>query len=118
MRFLTYSVPDTNVQREMIAEAIARTYLEEIDQHAEAIAAYTVETKPGIVSNRAESIQRTLDHMVKLERLMNGRYPRFVERCIELQGKVTNLQTEQTTAQELEAQQRRVGGQRRIVVAR
>lgn len=66
VRFLRYSVPDTDAQRLEIAEAIAGALHAELLEHGEAIAAYNPATKPGIVSNRREAIQQTAQNIERL----------------------------------------------------
>lgn len=125
VRFLTYTVPDTAAQREEIAEAIAQTYTDEIHVHAEAIAAYSKETKAGIVDNRRESLQSTLAQMQRLQGLMNGRYHALATLILDLQNRLTVLDVEiqthqaeqQQEAQKVAQQQRQQGGRRIVPTA-
>jgi hypothetical protein len=124
INFLTYSVPDTAAQREEIANAIAASYIDEIGQHAEAIAGYSADTKAGIVSNRRDALAATSAHMAKLASLMNGRR-------VELQNEIDGLaiklmvvereiagrQAQEANIRQQEAESRRQGGGRRIVTA-
>jgi hypothetical protein len=60
LNLLRYQVPDTSAQRGEIAEAIAASLSADCDEHAESLASYSAEsTKPGIVANRLQAIQRT-----------------------------------------------------------
>ncbi len=122
VRFLTYVVPDTAAQREEIAEAIAQTYTDEVHTHAEAIAAYSKETKSGVVQNRRESLQSTLAQMGRLQNLMNGRYHALATLIGDLSRRldvidvdINTHHAEQQRDAENKAQQQRQQGGRRIV---
>jgi hypothetical protein len=117
VRFLTYTVPDTAAQREEIADAIAQSYRDEINTHAEAIATYTHETRLGTISNRREAIQVTYEHMGRLRNLMNGRYESLRQQMADLINKLRNLATEIETCAEQAAHEQQQAGTRRIVTS-
>lgn len=133
VRFLVYAVPDTSSQREEIADAIAAHFLDSIAAHANAIAGYNAETRPGIIENRRAAIQQTDTDMAKLRPLMNGRFAtcrdemrRLLARLSELDAAIVaeterqaNAERERIAAEERAAQEAqdnaRVEGRRQIV---
>src|SRR5262249_38255260 len=117
VRFLTYTVPYTAAQREEIADAIAQSYRDDINTHAEAIATYTHETRLGTISNRREAIQVTYEHMGRLRNLMNGRYESLRQQMADLLNKLRNLETEIETRAEQAAHEQQQAGGRRIVTS-
>jgi hypothetical protein len=115
VRFLTYTVPDTAAQRAEIADAIANSYLAEIQAHGEAIAAYNLDTKPGIVSNRKESLELTDSAMSRLAGLMNGRYSELQAEIAKLSTKIGELQAALAASLQAAQEANPLQGRRRIV---
>ena len=93
VRFLIYSIPDTDAQRAEIADAVCSAFGEEIDAHASASAEYTTETRPGVISNRREAIQSTYAAMQRLRHLMNGRYSMLQDRMRDTLNRLRDLET-------------------------
>lgn len=102
VRFLVYSVPDTDSQRAEIADAICDAFGQEIDQHASAAAEYTTATRPGILENRRTSIQATYEAMGRLRNLMNGRYSLLQDRLRDALKRIHDIETARAAEEDAE----------------
>lgn len=74
LNLLRYQVPDTSAQRSEIADAVAASLVTEADLHNQALAAYSEETRAGVVNNRREAIAATVA-------LVNRLLPHLVNRA-------------------------------------
>jgi hypothetical protein len=66
LRCLIYPIPDTADQRAEISSAVYADLARECEEHSEAIASYTDETRPAAVSNRQEAIRATRSLVARL----------------------------------------------------
>lgn len=115
VRFLTYSIPDTQAQRAEIAEAIADAYANQVGEHGAAIAEYTPETREHIFANRREALQATRKALDSVALFLNGRYASLCQDLEDLNVKLTNAENARKAQQDYEANQNRAQGRRRIV---
>jgi hypothetical protein len=112
VNLLRYDIPDTAGQRAEIAEAIVASLTADLDQHAEAIAAYDADTRAGIVENRRVSVQQTAQLLSRLAHLINGRLPEIQTRISALFADLDRAAAQIEQARE---QARFSGPARRIV---
>lgn len=108
IRFLRYTVPDTQSQRAEVADALALGISGEIETHAQAIATYSTETRPGIIENRLEAITATETLTGRLAALLGTK-------AEELNQRTQALRTLAQTALEVAQQARPAHAGRRIV---
>lgn len=81
---LRHPIPDTSVQRGVIAEAISQSFLDKFQEHANSILSYGEETRPGVIDNRCDAIQVTLEMVTRLSHLLMERQTLLVNRGTEL----------------------------------
>jgi hypothetical protein len=112
VNLLRYDIPDTAGQRAEIADAIVASITADLDQHAEAIAAYDTETRLGVVENRRASVQQTAQLLSRLAHLINGRLPEIQTR---ISGLFADLDRAAAHIEEAREQARFSGPARRIV---
>lgn len=67
LRCLIYPIPDTADQRAEISAAVYQDLSHECEQHSEAIASYSEDTRAGTVSNRQEAIRATRSLVGRLQ---------------------------------------------------
>jgi len=90
--FLRYQIPDTGAQRDEVADAVFLNLSSDIDGHAAALAAYTVERTPaGIVRNRDDSVVATVALIGRLSEHLGGRAGTLTDRCAELRRQCEEL---------------------------
>lgn len=116
VHFLRHQVPDLTAHREEIAEAIAQAYLDEIASHAESIAGYSEDTRPGVLENRRTAIQATDASMQRVRNLMNGRFAIARESMRELLAKLAEIEARIEAKTTQGQQEARIGGRRNIVM--
>ena len=71
MRFLRYQIPDTDIQRAEISEAIGSALEMDLDGHAKAVATYGEESKAGVVENRRNAVFQAREQVAKLAHLLS-----------------------------------------------
>lgn len=67
LRCLVYPIPDTADQRAEISAAVYADLARECEEHSSAIAAYSNETRQGMVSNRQEAVRATRSLVARLQ---------------------------------------------------
>lgn len=86
VRFLRYTVPDTQAQRAEVADALAIGVSADLDEHTAAVASYTETTKPGIITNRLEALDGTAKLIERLGALLGSR-------AIDLAQRINTIKT-------------------------
>lgn len=110
VRLLRYVVPDTGAQRAEIAQAVADSLNADLDVHAEAVAAYTVDTKPGHLANRREALDHTESLIGRLAHLLGQRTFDLRSRIADLREKLDDLSREIEETRHATAPSRRIVG--------
>ena len=93
--FLRWQTPNTEAHKDEIRRAIARTMRLEIDEHEEAIAAYSEHTRPETFAGRRNLMSVTGQRLVRLHAHLNGQLAGFGERLTELEDKIKTLEADQ-----------------------
>lgn len=114
VRFLRYQIPDTGAQRGEIADAIQASLAADLDAHAEAIAAYSSETKPGHLDNRADGITHTQEIISRLSHLIREHRDRLSARVDALRAALETVRLSVLSGQADREAQARVSGTRVI----
>lgn len=94
--FLRWQTPNTEAHKNEVRRAIARTMRVEIDEHEEAIAAYTTSTRPETFAGRRSLINVTAQRLVRLHTHLNGQLAGFGERLTALDERIAAIEAEQT----------------------
>ena len=111
LRLLRYGIPDNSIQRDEIAAAIHAALLADIELHAQAIAAYDVDTKPIVLTERRERLTAVTAQIDRLANHLNGRAEDLRMSVAHLNQLIADLLTQQ------ENPPARVGQTRRMVFA-
>ncbi len=111
IRFLRYTIPNTDAHRAEIAEAVADSIRADLQTHREAIAAYEETTRPHIFEQRGEAIDATARMIDNLSHLIEAHVQRL---ALDVAAIRQELATAQQKAEQA-AQQNTYGARRRIV---
>lgn len=96
--FLRWQTPNTEEHKDEIRRAIARTMRLEIDEHEEAVNAYTEHTRPETFSGRRQLMNVTTQRLIRLHGHLNGQLVGFGERLTALDDRIKELEVAASAA--------------------
>lgn len=109
IRFLRYTVPDSEHHRHEVGEAIAAGLAVDIAAHREAVEAYSVDTRPEAFNNRRGLMLQSAALIGRLRQYLNGHAEAYGRQLGELELRLQQLERDQQNA---------VPTGRRVLVAR
>ena len=92
LNLLRYQVPDTTAQREEVRDAITGSLANDVTEHGQAIAGYSIEsTRAGVVANRREAIAASRALVMRLAVHLGEQGATLIRRLLGLDAQCAQL---------------------------
>lgn len=90
IRFLRYTIPDTDAQREEIMDAVAAGIEQEVIDHEDSVNGYTDPTQ-AILDRRVQALDATASLLMRLRPFLQGKYDSLADRITAMKQRISTF---------------------------